>query len=280
LSSTYETIYGSGLSKSTISEFFRKSGYRFKKAKKTLTSSDPKFREKLDLIKKTLAELGNDEKFFSIDEFGPFSVKIRGGRALVPSDVVRTFPQSQRSKGSIICTAALELSTNQMTHFYSTKKNSGEMIKLIAILLTKYPKEKRLIISWDSASWHASKALYKKVDELNSEESHYSNASPLVVLMPLPIGSQLLNVIESYSAGCRGRFSTTATIKLLMIARMPWIHIFQIETTHSQSIQYELEEKFGDKRELKRCSGKRITVRTRDGDNEQWPTLVLQAAEF
>jgi hypothetical protein len=31
-------------------------------------------------------------------------------------------PQFQRSKGALIMTAALELSKNQVTHFYSKKK--------------------------------------------------------------------------------------------------------------------------------------------------------------
>jgi hypothetical protein len=39
-------------------------------------------------------------------------------------------PQQQKSKGSLIITAALELSRNQVTHFYSDKKNTQEMIKM------------------------------------------------------------------------------------------------------------------------------------------------------
>ena len=77
LAKAYENEYGTPISRSTVSDFFKKSGYKFKKAKKVLTSTDPNFREKLNLIKKTLAKLEPDEKFFSIDEFGPFSVKMR-----------------------------------------------------------------------------------------------------------------------------------------------------------------------------------------------------------
>jgi hypothetical protein len=69
-----------------------------------------------------LSRLRDDEAFFSIDEFGPFAVKMRG---------VRTVPQWQKSKGSPIVSAALELSTNQVVHFYSERKNSGETIKLV-----------------------------------------------------------------------------------------------------------------------------------------------------
>ena len=49
---------------------------KFKKAKKVLTSSDPNYRDKLVKITETLSQLPPNEKFFSIDEFGPFSVKI------------------------------------------------------------------------------------------------------------------------------------------------------------------------------------------------------------
>lgn len=46
--------------------------------------------------------------------------------------------QWQRSKGKLICTAVLELSTNQITHFYSKKKNTEEMIKKAIIHNSNY----------------------------------------------------------------------------------------------------------------------------------------------
>ena len=48
--------------------------------------------------------------------------------SLVPRGQAKTIPQMQKSKGSLIITGALELSTNQITHFYSEKKNADEMI--------------------------------------------------------------------------------------------------------------------------------------------------------
>ena len=88
-----------------------------------------------------------------------------------------------------------------MTHFYSKKKNSAEMIKLLRRLVALYKSENRLFISWDSASWHASKCLYKAVDEINSETFRIRHKTPLVELMPLPSGAQFLNVIESVFSG-------------------------------------------------------------------------------
>jgi hypothetical protein len=58
----------------------------------------------------------DDEAFFSINEFGLFAVKMRGGKALQPPGKVRHVPQWQKSKGSLIVTAALELSRNQVIH--------------------------------------------------------------------------------------------------------------------------------------------------------------------
>jgi len=44
-----------------------------------LTSQDPEYRVKIEVIKKILSGLKKDEAFFSIDEFGPFAVKKKGG---------------------------------------------------------------------------------------------------------------------------------------------------------------------------------------------------------
>jgi hypothetical protein len=57
---------------------------------------------------------------------------MQGGISLVPEGSTRTVPQNQKSKGRLIVTAALELSTNQVTHFYSEKKNTEEMIKSVS----------------------------------------------------------------------------------------------------------------------------------------------------
>src|ERR1019366_2816005 len=189
LAGAYHKTHGERISVSSISEYFTSAGYKFKKAKKVLTSDDPNYREKLAKITDALSQLAPNEKFFSIDEFGPFSIRMRGGIALVPGDEVRTIPQRQKSKGSLICTAALELSTNQITHFYS-KKNTEEMIKLLRRLLVIYKNQNRLFISWDAASWHVSKKLHKIVGEINSDAFRTRHKTPLVDLMPLPSGAQ------------------------------------------------------------------------------------------
>lgn len=201
LAQAYDKIYDETISKSSISEYVRSEKYTFKKARTVLTSPDPEYRTKLKEITNILANLKPNEKFFSIDEFGPVAIKMRGGRTFTPEDQTRTIPQLQRSKGSLICTAALELSTNQITHFYSNKKNTAEMIKLLEILIDKYTTEERIFFSWDAASWHASKKLYEKVKEVNDPEYRYKHNTPFVRLAPLPSGAQFLNVIESVFSG-------------------------------------------------------------------------------
>jgi hypothetical protein len=201
LAEAFEKVYGEPISKSSISEYIRSEGYTFKKARTALTSPDPQYREKVAKITDILSNLGLRDKFFSIDEFGPFAIKIRGGKTYVHKDNVRTIPQLQKSKGSLICTAALELSTNQVTHFYSNKKNTDEMIKLLAILIEKYNDQECIYFSWDSASWHASKKLFKKVEEVNSTEYRQENNTPIAKLAPLPAGAQFLNIIESIFSG-------------------------------------------------------------------------------
>jgi hypothetical protein len=133
LSAAYQRVHGERVSRSMVSQYFKELGYKFKKARKVLTSPDPRVPDKAQTHQEILSRLGQREKFFSIDKFGPCAVKRRGGVALLPVDEIRTIPQRQRSKGSRICTAALELSTNQVTHFYSKRKNTAEMIKMLGL---------------------------------------------------------------------------------------------------------------------------------------------------
>jgi hypothetical protein len=173
-------------------------GYRWCKARVVLTSHDPAYSEKLDRIRTILADLGPDEAFFSIDEFGPFAVRTTPGRTLTPPGGQRVVPQWQKSRGSLILTAALELSGNQVTHFYSTKKNTAEMIRMMELLVERYGDRRKLYLSWDGASWHVSKRLYERIGEHNAAVLGHG---PIVDTAPLPSGAQFLNVIESVFSG-------------------------------------------------------------------------------
>ena len=184
-----------------IGRIIRDAKFTVRKAKKVLTSPDPDYRMKLQAITEILRNLKPDERFFSVDEFGPFAVKIQGGRSLVGPGEIRTVPQRQKSKGSLIVTAALELSENQVTHFYSERKNTDEMIKLLEVLLAKYADQSCIYFSWDAASWHGSKKFSKRVEEINSPGYRAEHKGPLVKLAPLPACAQFLNVIESVFSG-------------------------------------------------------------------------------
>ncbi len=201
LSQIFKKVYGESIAVTTISAHLEKMGFGFRKSREVLTSPDPLFREKLAHIKAILSALGENEKFFSVDEYGHFSVKMRGGTSIVKNGEQKTIPQLQRSKGFLVVTAALELSTNQVTHFYSRKKDTEEMIKLLELLLVKYRTQSKIYFSWDAASWHASKKLVEKIDEVNSDHYRDINHTPMVELAPLPASAQFLNVIESVFSG-------------------------------------------------------------------------------
>ena len=164
-----------------------------------LTSNDPEYEAKLQAIKCILSELKTDEAFFSIDEYGPFAVKMKGGKKRVGPGEKYVVPQWQKSKGWMIMTAALELSRNQVTHFYSRQKNTDEMIKMAYLLRRQYRECSRIYLSWDAASWHISKKLLEYLKTVNAEAVR--DGFPIIETAPLPAGAQFLNVIESIFSG-------------------------------------------------------------------------------
>ncbi len=75
------------------------------------------------------------------------------------------------------------------------------MIKMLDRLVEQYKNNNCLYLSWDGASWHASKKFLKKVDEYNNQEYRKQYDSPMIRLAPLPANAQFLNVIESIFSG-------------------------------------------------------------------------------
>jgi len=201
LAAAYTAIYNESMSRTGAHDLMAKAGYAFEKSRQVLTSPDKHFREKVDNIKRILSGLLPDEKFFSVDEYGHFGVKIIGGRSIVKKGERVVIPELQKSKGFLIMTAALELSTNQVTHFYSRTKDTEEMIKLILLLSEQYRDQQKLFISWDAAAWHSSKLLKEKIADLNSEAYRLQHHTPAIELAPLPSSAQFLNVIESVFSG-------------------------------------------------------------------------------
>jgi transposase len=189
LTAVYNQLYTPKLNYEQVRWCIHQMGYKYKKSREMLTSPDPKFREKIKKIQTILQKLKPNEKFFSIDEYGPVSIKIKGGRTLkLENESPDWVPEKQKARGIVICTAALELSTNQVTWFFSEKKNTFEMIKLIDLLIAQYP-DQTLYLCWDAVSWHNSKILKSYIEDKK------------VKLAPLPASTQFLNVIESVFAG-------------------------------------------------------------------------------
>lgn len=190
---------GRSVCEDVIHTVIKEAGFRWRHARKVLTSNDPDYREKLAYVQDLLRGLQPDERFFSIDEYGPFAIKVKGGRTRVAPGTEYTVPQWQKSKGWLILTAALELSSNQVTHFYSKAKNTAEMIRMAKTLIDQYRGERRIYLSWDAASWHQSKRLRAFMVEHNATAE--AEGLPLLDLAPLPAGAQFLNVIESIFSG-------------------------------------------------------------------------------
>ena len=190
---------GHRLSERRIRRIIKVGGYKWRRARIVLTSNDPDYETKLKSVKAILANLTADQAFFSIDEYGPFAIKRKPGRKLVEPGTEYVVPQWQKSKGWMIMTAALELSGNQVTHFYSRNKNTEEMIKMADILRSQYRDCSKIYLSWDAASWPISKKLLAHVEQINSRAA--KDCSPCIELAPLPAGAQFLNVIESIFSG-------------------------------------------------------------------------------
>jgi DDE superfamily endonuclease len=218
---------GHPVSPGVIRKITKSAGYRWRKARMVLTSSDPAFSEKLARVRSILSDLRPDEAFFSIDEFGPFAVKTKPGLALAAPGEQRTVPQWQKSRGCLILTAALELSENQVHHFFSSKKNTTEMIRMMELLIDRYSDRRKIYLSWDAASWHISKQLQKRIELHN-----VATANPVVETAPLPSGAQFLNVIESVFSGMARAIIHNSDYKTTDEAKAAINRYFKERNTH------------------------------------------------
>jgi len=202
LAETYKKIHGVYISPQCVWSYLKRLGYSYKKTREMLSSPDPNFEQKIKRIQEILIKLGPDEKFFSIDELGPVNIRSKGGKSLVhKSERQKVIPKFQKKKGTVTCIAALELSTNQVTHFFAARKDSAAMTKLVDLLLSAYSAEKHLYLSWDAVSWHNSITLKEHLKILNSKGYRQIHHTPRIKLAPLPPCTQYLNVIESVFRG-------------------------------------------------------------------------------
>jgi transposase len=222
---------GLSASAAVIRKITKTAGYRWRKARVVLTSHDPAYSEKLDHIRTILSGLGPDEAFFSIDEYGPFAVKMKPGLTLTAPGEQRIVPQWQKSRGCLLMTAALELSGNQVTHFYSAKKNTAEMIRMMEVLVEQYRDWRKLYLSWDGASWHISKRLFQRIKEHNAAVLN-GGGGPIVETAPLPTGAQFLNVIESVFSGMARSIVHNSDYRTLDDAKAAFDRYFEERNAH------------------------------------------------
>jgi transposase len=196
LADVYGKLYGQRPSKSTVSRLLKQAGLRWKRSRKVLTSPDPHYREKVELLLKTLHSLKPDEDLFFVDELGPLQVRRYGGRCYTPKHVIPTHPQNQRSKGSITLYGALSATTNQVSWFYGRTKDSAGMIDMAEILYNQHHGKSKIYLTWDAASWHGSTELVDWADSLN-QYSRDNGTGPIIEFVPLPSSAQFLDVIEA-----------------------------------------------------------------------------------
>jgi len=108
IAAAYKEMYGEPISTSTIGDLIRKSGYSIRKARRVLTSPDPDYVEKVELLLAKLHSLKSDEVFFFIDEIGPMQVKKYGGRTYVKKGEIKSIPQIQKFKGNYYFFSGIE----------------------------------------------------------------------------------------------------------------------------------------------------------------------------
>jgi transposase len=164
----YEQEYNEAIGESVIRLRLRSFGYTARKARRVLTSPDPNYREKVDLLLTTLHKLKPRELLFFVDELGPLRVKKYGGRALVRKNEVLTYQQEQKHRGVIMISGALSATTNQVTWIYGSAKDTSAMIDLMELLYNQYFSASKLYVTWDAASWHKSATLVDSAYRINS----------------------------------------------------------------------------------------------------------------
>ena len=185
------------ISRHTAVRYLRKSGYTMRRARQVLTSPDPDYQAKVEILIQTLRSLGGGELLFFVDELGPIAVKKHGGRSYVKRDETFVVPQLQTPTDSIVLAGALSATTNQVTWCFVSSKDTSAMIDIIELLFNQYQDKTRLYITWDAASWHDSGSLIDWLDSFNLKTTEAKVGGPLINLVPLPSHSQFLNVIES-----------------------------------------------------------------------------------
>ena len=196
----YKERHNETVSIRTIKRLIKNAGYSWKKARRVLTSPDPNYTEKVELLSRTILSLSENELFFFVDEWGPVQVRKRGGSLYSSKHAIPMIPRHQVSKGTVALVAALSATTNQITWAFTISKDTLAMTDLLEILYNQHQACTKLYVTWDAVSWHNSTALTDWLDQFN-EITRRQAAGPIIELVPLPTSAQFLNVIEGVLSG-------------------------------------------------------------------------------
>jgi hypothetical protein len=104
----------------------------------------------------------------------------------------------QKSRGKVQFAAALEAVSNQMTWVFGNDKSSATMLQLLNAIAENNRQCSKLYLTWDAITMHYSHAVTKWV-----EEHSQAVQGPQIEVVPLPVSSQFLNVIEAVFSGTK-----------------------------------------------------------------------------
>jgi transposase len=197
----YETVHGEVLPHNALTKAIRSSGYQYNKAIRVLVSEDPTYQAKLAYLKGKLEALQPGEAFFFVDEWGPCHVVKIGGRALGPGGEPQKIPARQKSRGKVNLIAALEALSNQVTVRFGGQKDADGFVAFLEELRGIHTEGPKMYLAWDAISIHRSKKVRAWVAVSNLAAA--TGKGPAVEVVPIPIGSQFLNVIEAVFIGMR-----------------------------------------------------------------------------
>lgn len=194
----YNLLHHETISKKTVERAVNQTGCTWRHIRKVQTSPDPEYREKVEKLLDTLQGLKDGERFFFIDEVGPYRVRKYGGRILMPKDETAIVPEYQKSRGHIQFVAALEAVSNQLTWLFTPDKSAASLLGLFEIIVRDYADCPAIFFTWDAISVHGSSAVTKWIENHNAAAN-----GPHINVVPLPSNAQFLNVIEAVFGGMK-----------------------------------------------------------------------------
>ncbi|MBI2354264.1 MAG: IS630 family transposase [Deltaproteobacteria bacterium] len=198
IAEAYQKEYGAPISVGKIQGVIHDTNYTWRRARNVLTSPDPDYKAKVEKLLDTLQGLKEGERFFFIDEVGPYRVKKYGGRVLMPKGQTPEVPENQKSRGKIQFVAALEAVTNQLTWLFTPDKSAVSMVRLFEKIVQDYADCPAAFFTWDAISVHSSKVIMEWISAHNK-----AGKGPHIEVVPLPSKSQFLNVIEAVFGGMK-----------------------------------------------------------------------------